>query len=77
MNEKIHPVETQWHYPLLEAAGFTPETKEASGMVRSYTYTHPDGRTVTASTGVNADHWSSSDGKSGYWSTLQFYCEES
>jgi len=75
-NERVHRVEDQWHYKYLHAAGFVPVTKSATGLVRSYQYKHSDGRTVTCSTGVNADYWNSSDGQGGYWSALEKYCEQ-
>ena len=37
-DSKEHYVENQWHYPILAQFGFMPETKTASGMVRSYLY---------------------------------------
>lgn len=77
-DEKIHPVESQWHYEDLIAAGFVPETKEAKGLVRRYIYKHPSGVVVSMSTGVNADYWSSTaegsiPANGGYWSALKPY----
>ena len=56
-DKKIHPVETQWHYNILTKHGFTPSTKEATGLVRSYIYTHLNGYKITAATGYHRDHW--------------------
>ncbi len=70
-NTVVHPVTTQWHYPILTKAGFVPETKEAAGFVRSYLYVHPDGRKIRAATGFNADYWDDlTSGGYGYWGTL-------
>lgn len=72
-NKKVHLVEEQWHYPILSAHGFLPETKEGIGFVRSYDYSHPDGRRIRCTTGYSADHWESLDGTKGrgYWSDLE------
>jgi hypothetical protein len=71
-NKKVHPVETQWHYPTLTKHGFVPETKEQVGFVRAYTYTHPDGRRIRCNTGVNSDYWTDLDTKKfGYWRELE------
>lgn len=71
-NKKIHPVEKQWHHPIMVKHGFLAETKEGVGFVRSYTYKHPDGRTIVCTTGVNADTWRDPDtNESGYWMALE------
>lgn len=72
-NQKVHPVTTQWHYPILTEAGFVAVTQEAVGFVRSYDYKHPDGRIVRCTTGSSADYWDSNDGKGGYWGSLEQY----
>lgn len=64
-NQQEHPVETQWHYPILIAQGFQAETKTAPGFVRAYTYAHPNGARVQCVTGYSADHWQASDGQRG------------
>jgi len=76
-NETIHPVESQWHYEDLIAAGFIPETKEAKGFVRGYTYKHPCGVTVVMTTGSSADYWRAEGSipGGGYWSELKPYLE--
>ena len=66
----VHPVEKQWHYPIMMKAGFAAQTLFAVGFVRSYHYLHPDGRRIRCTTGVNGDHWEGA-GDSGYWSTLE------
>lgn len=71
-----HPVETQWHYPILTAAGFTPATNSACGFVRSYTYQHPSGVSVVCTTGSSADYWGASDGARGYWGSLDAWSQK-
>lgn len=56
-NNKMHPVEEQWHYARLTKYGFTSETEPQKGFVRGYIYTHPDGREIRAFTGLQADYW--------------------
>ena len=73
-DKKVHPVESQWHYPILTKYGFIAETKEAPGFVRAYTYKHPDGRSIKCNTGVNSDYWTDFDTKKfSYWSELEPY----
>lgn len=67
----VHKVETQWHYPLMIAAGFTAVTQEQTGFVRNYHYTK-DGLNVVCVTGVSADYWScTARGANGYHSALE------
>lgn len=74
-NSKVHPVETQWHYPILIEYGYMPLTLEQTGFVRKYEYIHPVTKhKVNVNTGVSADYWSSSTGH-GYWSTLKKHLE--
>jgi hypothetical protein len=74
-NRVVHPVEKQWHYPKLIKYGFIPETKSAVGFVRAYTYVHPSGRVIKASTGANADHWEDMTSKSvGSCADLEPHC---
>lgn len=71
-NRVIHPVEKEWHYPIMAKAGFEAKTKTGIGFVRSYEYQHPSGRAVRVTTGVNADHWEDkTSGDIGYWSKLE------
>ena len=71
-NTVEHPVEGEWHYPILTQAGFKPVTPSQTGFVRTYKYEHPDGRVITAHTGVNADYWiDQKTGKQGYWRELE------
>lgn len=73
-NKKVHPVETQWHYPVMVSFGFEPVTKEAVGFVRTYEYFHPAGHHIKVSTGVNSDYWTNLKNKEmGYWSELESY----
>ena len=72
-NQVVHPVETQWHYPILTKFGWLPETKEGVGFVRSYVYRHPSyDFLIKCTTGVNADYWARSDTQQGgYWASLE------
>ena len=68
----IHPVEKEWHFPIMSEAGFVAETKDAVGFVRSYRYSHPAGHTITATTGASADYWTDAANKEfGYWRGLE------
>ena len=75
-DSRVHSVEKEWHYKCATEAGFVPATDSLfkTGLVREYTYNHPDGRVLRAASGAHSDHWSGIDvnGKesSGYWSTL-------
>jgi len=80
-NKKVHPVEDQWHYPILTKYGYEPVTKEAVGFVRSYDYTHPATRhTIRCCTGYSSDYWRTvpflPESKQGYWSDLEPYLKE-
>ena len=71
-NQTVHPVETQWHFPILTKYGFTPTVLSQVGFVRKYSYKHPDTDVVvTCNTGASADYWSSTAGGHGYWSDLE------
>ena len=75
----VHPVEKQWHYPMLTKYGFEPEQREATGLVRKYTYTHPAGHRIVCSTGVSSDHWEDMNAKpwqGGYWRDLEPYLQK-
>lgn len=74
-NERVHPVETQWHYPIMTKHGFVPETKEGIGFVRNYVYVHPTlGCRIRCNTGCNADYWrDESKSGGGYWLELEPY----
>ncbi len=75
-NKTIHPVETQWHYPILMQYGFEAKTKEAIGFVRSYKYVHPESKeTIICTTGASADYWETNEiyGNSTFWSDLDPY----
>lgn len=76
-NQTVHPVEAQWHYPILVAQGFCAETKSAEGFVRAYTYVHPNGLQVRCVTGSNADYWHSSNGASGIGLSLRDWATRS
>ena len=72
-NKKVHSVESQWHHPIMAAGGYVPDTKEATGLVRSYSYTHPDTEhSITVTTGYSADHWADeANNAHGYWGSLE------
>lgn len=72
-NKTIHPVETQWHYPILTKYGFEPIAKEGIGFVRSYTYIHPATQCeIIVTTGASADYWKDTTNKEfGYWKALE------
>jgi hypothetical protein len=75
-NKAVHPVETQWHFPIMTKHGFVAETKERTGFVRAYVYSHPlTGAKYTVSTGVSADYWEGPAGSRGYWADLDPHLE--
>jgi len=76
-NSVIHNVTDEWHYPILSAYGFTPETTTQIGLVRKYVYKNKDGETVIANTGVHGDYWSSTGTikDHGYWSSLKGFLD--
>jgi len=70
-DKKVHPVEGEWHYPILTKYGFMPVTKVGIGFVRSYLYTKGDHQ-IRVNTGVNADYWNDLTNPTfGYWSDLE------
>ena len=70
-NQVIHPVESQWHFELMTTHGFTPETSEARGFVRSYIYARGEQR-IKVTTGYSCDHWDDPvNKKCGYWNELE------
>jgi hypothetical protein len=71
-NETIHPVEKQWHYPILSGAGYEALTKEGVGFVRTYEYfNEATGSRIYCTTGSNADYWKDTvHPNGGYWSAL-------
>lgn len=72
-NKVLHPVETQWHYETMTAAGYKCDDDPQEGFVRSYLYYHPEtGRKIKVTTGCNADYWNDlTSGEFGYWGSLQ------
>lgn len=71
-DKKEHPVETQWHYSIMQKYGFEPVTKSAIGFVRSYIYVGPNGRFMKVMTGVNSDYWiDQTEHTSGLWVELE------
>jgi len=73
-DQKVHPVESQWHYPILTEFGYEPLDKEGVGLVRSYKYQKGD-HVITVTTGANADYWEANDGF-GYWADLKPYLQK-
>jgi hypothetical protein len=71
-NATVHPVTTQWHYPILIKYGFTPITTEQTGFVRAYTYKHDVlDDIIVCNTGASADYWSNGSKGYGYWAGLE------
>ena len=72
-NKIVHKVETQWHYPVLIAAGFEAITQEAIGFVRNYEYRKGD-RVIVCTTGSACDYWNEQGvNKGGYHGDLASY----
>lgn len=69
----VHPVEKQWHYEIMTAAGYEAVTKEQTGFVRCYHYEHPKtGRCFKLNTGISADYWTDVETKKfGLWDDLK------
>lgn len=75
-NQTEHPVENQWHYPILTKYGFEPQAKSAKGFVRRYEYTKGDHR-IICNTGASSDYWSDANTKKiGYWRELEPYLKQ-
>jgi hypothetical protein len=74
----VHPVETQWHYPIMVEHGYVPDTKEAVGFVRAYRYTHPiTHHSIIAMTGGQTDHWSDpANNAVGFWAALALHLKK-
>ena len=74
-NKIEHPVEGEWHYPILTKYGFEPITKMGIGFVRSYLYENKDGLKIRCATGSSADYWNNGEGgdQGGYWASLEPY----
>jgi len=75
VHTKIHPVETQWHYPILVKHGFVALTPYAQDMLRSYNYEHPNGTKIRCCTGVSRDYWEDSKGSWGLWAELEVHAK--
>jgi hypothetical protein len=72
-NKVEHPVEGEWHYPIMIDAGFKPITLMGIGLVRSYEY-EKNNHKILVATGVNADYWrDEQNNKGGYWMDLKGY----
>lgn len=73
----VHPVTCEWHYSIMTARGFVPETSEAPGFVRRYDYTHPLGHRIRCVTGSSTDYWNHpAMSRGGYWSSLESYLDD-
>lgn len=71
-NERVHPVETQWHYEYMTKYGFKPLDQTKQGFVRAYRYEGPDGHLIVCSTGFSSDHWEDqTTGNFGYFADLE------
>ncbi len=70
-NQKVHPVEAQWHFPILTKYGYTPITPQQTGFVRTYVYERA-GHQIVCTTGSRADYWRDDTNKDGgYWASLE------
>lgn len=79
VNSIVHPVETQWHYPIMVEFGFEPVTKKAQGIVRSYNY-QKGTIIIECVSGYTADYWNRivsrhEEWKGGLWKSLRPYLE--
>lgn len=75
-DKHVHPVELQWHYPILTKYGYVPITKTGIGFVRRYTYENPvTKRTILVATGASSDYWEDGDDY-GYWRALEPHLEK-
>lgn len=76
-NKAVHPVENQWHYPIMIKYGYDAKTKEDIGFVRNYLYVHPvTGKKMRLTTGSSADYWTDLDTKeTGFHGTLKAHLE--
>ena len=76
-NKVVHPVDKQWHYPIMTAHGYEAVTTEAVGFVRSYMYVNREtNHTMQVATGASADYWNDDvNNKTGYWGSLNSYLE--
>lgn len=72
VDKVVHPVETQWHYTIMVAAGWAPVTPAGIGFVRSYAYKHPTlPHFIHCNTGLSADYWVDNKANArGYWNDL-------
>lgn len=69
-NRTVHAVQDQWHYETMIQEGFMPETLEATGFSRSYTYRKGE-HIIVVTTGASCDYWTDkTNGGRGYWSDL-------
>jgi hypothetical protein len=58
VNQIIHPVQKQWHYPIMTKYGYVADTKEDTDFVRKYDYHNPiTGHKMSVHTGANADYF--------------------
>lgn len=76
-DQVVHPVTTQWHYPIMVKYGYEPISKEGVGFVRAYAYIHPDTQHImTLHTGANADYWrDTKTDEIGYWKSLESHLQ--
>ena len=75
-NQRVHTVETQWHYKYMTKHGWTSQTPSAVGVVRSYSYTKGE-RVLKCVTGSSSDYWDEEGYAGGYWDSLEKHLENS
>lgn len=74
VHDVVHPVEKQWHYPIMTKYGFKPQDLSGVGLVRFYKYTK-DNVMISCHTGVHQDYFIHGS-KTGIWSELENYIKE-
>ena len=75
-NQRVHPVQTQWHHKYMTKHGWTPLTLSAVGFVRSYSYEKGE-RILKCVTGSSSDYWDEEGYAGGYWDSLEKHLENS
>jgi hypothetical protein len=73
-NKIVHPVEKEWHYPIMTKYGFIHDTKESTGFVRNYLYHHQTtNHKIRVCTGANRDYFIDLEKEvhPNYWGDLE------
>ena len=74
-NKIEHPVEKEWHYPIMTKFGFKAITKIGIGFVRSYLHAKEEHQ-FKLTTGYHSDYWQDlMTEDTGYPSTLKEHLE--